>query len=155
MAKGETAHYKQYLLLPQCFWKLFSHSRCVNMCLQLGNRVKVSFTDFPSSIFSEVSQNAPSMSATQPLPSLYKSKPLLEGTSDVHTQKSPEKVGMFKFSEDVSVHTEWWMILKTLPKWLKSLVFIPFPHIDAFLSLCSRRLFENIVTKQEIAQNEQ
>ena len=31
----------------------------------------------------------------------------------------------------------------------------PFPHIDAFWRLCSRRLFENIVTKEEIAQNEQ
>ena len=28
----------------------------------------------------------------------------------------------------------------------------PFPHIDAFWCLCSRRLFENIVTKEEIAQ---
>ena len=31
----------------------------------------------------------------------------------------------------------------------------PFPHIDAFWHLCSRRLFENIVTKEEIAQNKQ
>ena len=31
----------------------------------------------------------------------------------------------------------------------------PFPHIDAFRRLCSRRLFENIVTKEEIAQNMQ
>ena len=31
----------------------------------------------------------------------------------------------------------------------------PFPHIDAFWRLCSRRLFENIVTNEEIAQNEQ
>ena len=33
--------------------------------------------------------------------------------------------------------------------------FNPFPHIDAFWRLCTRRLFENIVTKEEIAQNEQ
>ena len=32
-------------------------------------------------------------------------------------------------------------------------VFNPFPHIDAFRRLCSRQLFENIVTKEEIAQN--
>ena len=31
--------------------------------------------------------------------------------------------------------------------------FNPFPHIDTFWRLCSRRLFENIVTKEEIAQN--
>ena len=31
----------------------------------------------------------------------------------------------------------------------------PFPHIDAFWCLCSRQLFENIVTKEEIAQNVQ
>ena len=31
----------------------------------------------------------------------------------------------------------------------------PFPHIDAFWRLCSRRLFENIVTKKEIARNKQ
>ena len=31
----------------------------------------------------------------------------------------------------------------------------PFPHIDTFWRLCSRRLFKNIVTKEEIAQNEQ
>ena len=31
----------------------------------------------------------------------------------------------------------------------------PFTHIDAFWRLCSRRLFENIVTKGEIAQNVQ
>ena len=29
----------------------------------------------------------------------------------------------------------------------------PFPHIGTFWRLCSRRLFENIVTKEEIAQN--
>ena len=29
----------------------------------------------------------------------------------------------------------------------------PFPHTDAFWRLCSRRIFENIVTKEEIAQN--
>ena len=31
----------------------------------------------------------------------------------------------------------------------------PFPHVDVFWRLCSRRLFENIVTKEEIAQNVQ
>ena len=31
----------------------------------------------------------------------------------------------------------------------------PFPHIDAFCRLCSRQIFENIVTKKEIAQKEQ
>ena len=32
----------------------------------------------------------------------------------------------------------------------------PFPHIDSFRRLCSRRLFENnVVTKEEIARNEQ
>ena len=31
----------------------------------------------------------------------------------------------------------------------------PFPHIDAFLCLCSRRLFEKIETKEETAQNDQ
>ena len=31
----------------------------------------------------------------------------------------------------------------------------PFPHIDAFCRLCSGRLFVNIVTKEEMAQNEQ
>ena len=31
----------------------------------------------------------------------------------------------------------------------------PFSHIDTFWRLCSRQLFENIVTKEEIAQNYQ
>ena len=31
----------------------------------------------------------------------------------------------------------------------------PFPHTDTFWRLCSRRLFENKVTKEEIAQDEQ
>ena len=31
----------------------------------------------------------------------------------------------------------------------------PFPHIDAFWRLCRKQLFENIVTKEEIAQNMQ
>ena len=31
----------------------------------------------------------------------------------------------------------------------------PFPHIDAFWRLCSRRPFENVVTREEIAQNVQ
>ena len=31
----------------------------------------------------------------------------------------------------------------------------PFPHINASERLCSRHLFENIVTKEEIAQNMQ
>ena len=30
-----------------------------------------------------------------------------------------------------------------------------FPHIEAFGRLCSRQLFENIATKEEIVQNEQ
>ena len=30
-----------------------------------------------------------------------------------------------------------------------------FPHIDAFWHLCGRQLFENVVKKEEIAQNEQ
>ena len=34
-------------------------------------------------------------------------------------------------------------------------MFNPFLHIDAFGRLCSRRLFENKVTKEEIAQNVQ
>ena len=33
--------------------------------------------------------------------------------------------------------------------------FNPFPHIDALWRLCSRRLFENMVTKEEIAQKKQ
>ena len=33
--------------------------------------------------------------------------------------------------------------------------FNPFPHIDAFWRLCSRQLFENMATKEEIAQNKQ
>ena len=33
--------------------------------------------------------------------------------------------------------------------------FNPFPHIDAFWRLCSRWIFENIMTKEEIAQNVQ
>ena len=33
--------------------------------------------------------------------------------------------------------------------------FNPFPHMDAFWRLCSRWLFENIATKEEIAQNVQ
>ena len=31
----------------------------------------------------------------------------------------------------------------------------PFPHIDTSWRLCSRQLFENIVAKEEIAQNKQ
>ena len=31
----------------------------------------------------------------------------------------------------------------------------PLPHIKAFQRLCSRQLFENMATKEEIAQNEQ
>ena len=38
--------------------------------------------------------------------------------------------------------------------WLQTL-FNPFLHIDAFWHLCSRQLFENIVTKEEITQNKQ
>ena len=34
-------------------------------------------------------------------------------------------------------------------------MFNPIPHLDTFGRLCSRRLFENIVTKEEIAQNMQ
>ena len=33
--------------------------------------------------------------------------------------------------------------------------FNPFPHKDAFWRLCSRQLFENMATKEEIAQNKQ
>ena len=36
-----------------------------------------------------------------------------------------------------------------------TVVINPFPHIDAFVRLCSRQLFENMATKEKIAQNEQ
>ena len=36
-----------------------------------------------------------------------------------------------------------------------SLIIIAFPHVDVFWRLCSRQLFENIVTKVKIAHNEQ
>ena len=38
---------------------------------------------------------------------------------------------------------------------LNAIYLLAFLHIDAFWRLCSRRLFENIVTKEEIAQNVQ
>ena len=34
-------------------------------------------------------------------------------------------------------------------------LFNPFPHINAFWRFCSRQIFENIVTKEKIAQNKQ
>ena len=40
-------------------------------------------------------------------------------------------------------------------EFVTSISINPFPHIDTFWRLCSRQLFENIVTKEEIAQNEQ
>ena len=44
-------------------------------------------------------------------------------------------------------------------KWLNEMMLYtsinPFPHIDTFWRLRSRQLFENMVTKEEIAQNEQ
>ena len=56
-----------------------------------------------------------------------------------------------------------WLTIKT-PSWLAVLshqrsryssnlywLIYPFPHIDAFWSLCSRWLFENIVTKRAIS----
>ena len=46
----------------------------------------------------------------------------------------------------------YWIELKSL--WAIS-PFNPLPHIDAFWRLCNRLLFENIVTKEEIAQNVQ
>ena len=47
------------------------------------------------------------------------------------------------------------MTLKTSRRNIWNSSINPFPHIDAFWRLCRRRLFENIVTKEEIAQNEQ
>ena len=40
-------------------------------------------------------------------------------------------------------------------KQIESFIINPLPHIDAFWRLCSRGLFKNIVTKEEIAQNKQ
>ena len=36
----------------------------------------------------------------------------------------------------------------------KKYFFNPFPHVDAFWCLCCRGLFENMATKEEIAQND-
>ena len=47
-----------------------------------------------------------------------------------------------------------WRLSNQSPQKLSILVN-PFPHIDAFWRLCSRQLFEIIVTKEEIAQNKQ
>ena len=47
---------------------------------------------------------------------------------------------------------EYWMTYLT---YLFNRFFNPFPHIDTFWRLCSRQLIENIVSKEEIAQNEQ
>ena len=56
-----------------------------------------------SDVNSQCSPNAPCTSS-QPLPSLYKSKPPTEGSTstDAFVQRNPEKLGLFKFSEDVS-----------------------------------------------------
>ena len=48
------------------------------------------------------------------------------------------------------------LLMETVPmpsRW--NLTINLYPHIDTFWRLCSRRPFENIVTKEEIAQNEQ
>ena len=45
--------------------------------------------------------------------------------------------------------------LHVLALWFLFVWFNPFPHTNASWRLCSRRIFENIVTKEEIAQNEQ
>ena len=50
-------------------------------------------------------------------------------------------------TSNISVSVYLW----TLP----AISFNPFHHIDAFWRLCSKRLFENKVTKEEIARNEQ
>ena len=42
-----------------------------------------------------------------------------------------------------------------LPRCMLFCLLNPFPHIDTFWRLCCRRLFENIVTKEKIAQNKQ
>ena len=63
----------------------------------------------------------------------------------------------------LSWHQSWWaippfatMLLALFSKDASPEVcFNPFPHIDAFWRLFSRRIFENIVTKEEIAQNVQ
>ena len=47
------------------------------------------------------------------------------------------------------------LVKSCLKPFLNPFSLNPFPHIDAFWRLCSRQLFENIVTKEEIAQNKQ
>ena len=59
-------------------------------------------------------------------------------------------------SKEGTFHKIWHCLLKTIRSFWKYLqYFNPFPHIDAFWRLCSRRIFKNIVTKEEIAQNKQ
>ena len=42
---------------------------------------------------------------------------------------------------------------KRILRYSRDILVNPFPHINAIRRLCSRQLFQNIVTKEEIAQN--
>ena len=57
---------------------------------------------------------------------------------------------VFLMYDDFIMLFTWWLTV-----WPCINLINPFPHIDTFWRLCSRQLFENIVTKEEIAQNEQ
>ena len=89
---------------------------------------------------------------------------------EINTQKKSEKREKWcvlpkqissKIIRTITVKSSWYY--KNVDRyWKIPLSFIkcqpavnPFPHIDAFWRLCSRQLFENIVTKEEIAQNVQ
>ena len=79
-----------------------------------------------------------------------------------HTTNADIKAGLNtlgqRFSE-VSSRNEFYLMVFDLwpsdPQNNRDRMLNPFPHIDAFGCLCSRQLFENILTKEEIAQNKQ
>ena len=103
------------------------------------------------------------MSDTGPLGLLFKSiMRNLEHSCFLFTYQTYICQKCTKFSEINLKWTYWnivsrkWFISKYSDVWLYHTEdFNPFPHIDAFRLLCSRRLFENIVRKEEIAQNKQ
>ena len=62
---------------------------------------------------------------------------------------------IFSYIKSVYILASCLLQFFTMCERVKAFNYFPHIHIDAFCHLCSRRLFENIVTKEEFAQNEQ
>ena len=155
----------QFHLWPQCFQKssaaivvkcVYRWERVTRVCNKICNSCLKQVKSYWS-IHPETSQSVIMLTQQVRVPRMETITTILKDF--VMTQPGIEPATFDTQADAPSLHHQDGLFLPGTKRQGNYLEFYfpfnPFPHIDAFLHLCSRQLFENTVTKEEIAQNEQ